>query len=484
MNLQNSMLRNIRTRLFLTYLVLILFTTTVMGALFYFITKERLLKNKEEYLSRSADVFMTFIVPYMEMEENLDDALIPAVRLFMRQSLEQLDYRLQVIDRSGEIIMDSQGIPPYGGRADPRFYRALEGRTEIWLERSPSGQMMYKCLPIKLRNQVPGAAKLSISLEEIDQLFSAMRKYFFLTFLMSVLAAIGAALFFIRTLMRPVTRIRDTARGIAQGDLESRVNYDSPDELGDLSRTINFMADELKKLEQARASFLGNVSHELRTPLTIIKGFVITLLSSEGIPQEWQRSLELINRETDRLTRLVEELLELTRLRSGRVGLDYSWCNMEEILRSTELQVGQKAEQAGVKMVFDTASGLPRIWADVDRVKEVLLNLIDNALKYAASGGVVEVRTRTTEELLEISVKDNGPGIPEPELPFVFERFFRGNKKGISGTGLGLAIVKGILEAHGGRISVESHEGEGTSFKAGFLLKHPDTPRYRTLLME
>ena len=473
------MLKNIRTRLFLTYLVLILFSITLMGVLFYFITREHLLKNREDALNQSAEVFIMYITPFIEMEESSEDALIPAVRIFIRQSWEQIDYRLQVVDKSNAIVMDSQGPLTSGSKGDVHFKRALMGKAELWTEESPEGKMMYKCVPVRINGQIIGAARLSISLGEIDELFSVMKKYFFLTFFLSLLAAAGASLFFIRTLMHPVTRVRDIAAKIAQGDLDSRVDYESRDELGDLSRTINFMADELKKLEQARAAFLGNVSHELRTPLTIIKGFVITLLSSDNIPEEWGRSLTLINRETDRLTRLVDELLELTRLRSGRVKLQFSWCDVEDILRTIATQMAQKMEQKEVSLIFCCSSPLPRIWADSDRVREICINLIDNALKYGASGGKIEVSACKAGEALEVAFRDNGPGIPENELPYVFERFFRGDSKGVPGTGIGLAIVKKIVEAHKGTIIVESKVGEGTVFKVRLPIGS-DQPKYRT----
>lgn len=463
-------LRNIRTRLFFTYLLLILFTSTLMGSLFYYLTREHLLRSKEKYLGSSAEVFIKIITPFAEKEVDL----APAARFFIRQCWEQLDYQLQVIDKKGEIICDSRGFTQTAGYADKRFRRALEGKSEVWIEKSPEGQIMCKCVPIQFNNRIVGAARLSISLRELDELFSAMRKYFVLTFGLSLITAIVSSLFFIKTLMRPIIRIRDTAVKIAGGDLDSQVNYDSPDELGDLSRTINFMSLELKKVEQARAAFLGNVSHELKTPLTIIKGFVITLLGTPGISAEWSRPLELIDRETDRLTRLVEEILELTRLRSGHAVLRYSHCDLGEILRVIGAQMAPKAEKSGVTLHV-RYEGLPEIWADSDRIKEVLLNLIDNALKYGVSeNGKIEVEASASGEIVEIEVRDNGPGIPADELPFVFERFFRGgSKKVVDGTGLGLAIVREIVTAHKGSISIRSNTGEGTCFTVKIPFKSP-----------
>lgn len=454
-------MKNLRTRLFLTYLVLILFSISLMGILFYFLTREHLLKTKASYLGSSAEVFIKFIAPFLETEADL----APASRFFLRQCWEQLDYQLQVIDGRGDIVADSRGFPVSAGKGDKRFLIALEGKESAWSEQTPEGQKMCKTVPIRLNDRIIGAAKLTVSLKEFESLFAVMRKYFFLTFFFSLFIAVLAALFFIQTLLKPLSRIRDTAVRITRGDLDSRVDYESTDELGDLSRTINFMAEELKKLEQARSAFLGNVSHELKTPLTIIKGFVITLLGSPGIPQEWEHSLELINRETDRLTRLVNELLELTRLRTGRVNFHFAKTDLREILVNVYTSLLQKAEHGGLSLYLTIPPTLPVLLADADRIKEVCINLIDNALKYCPNGGRVEVEAVDKAETVEIVVKDDGPGISAEEIPYLFERFFRaGSPQKAKGTGLGLAIVKEIVEAHKGTINVSSTVGKGTSF--------------------
>lgn len=452
---------NIRTKLFLTYLLLILFTITLMGSLFYFLTREHLLKSKEAYLGKSAEYFIKFITPITE-----GDDLKSAVLYFTRQCWEQLDYQLTVIDKESTVVYDSRSMASYVAKGD-KWEKALFGKETVWIEKQPDGQKIFKCIPIIANNNIIGAARLSLSLSELDDIFSIMRKYFFLTFFLSLFAAIGASLFFIRTLMKPIARIRDTAVRIAEGDLSSRVDYVSNDELGDLSKTINFMSSELKKLEEIRSEFLGNVSHELKTPLTIIKGFVITLMSDPDAPKEWIRSFELINRETDRLTRLVNELLELTRLRSGRVALQMSMVDLSELIMNVHSQLSPKAAENEIKLHFLNCEKLPKVKVDADRIKEVFINLIDNALKYISSGGEVTVSANVIFSGIEINVKDNGPGIPEEEIPFLFERFFRGGStrhKKVEGTGLGLAIVKEIIEAHKGAISVSSKVGEGTVF--------------------
>lgn len=230
----------------------------------------------------------------------------------------------------------------------------------------------------------------------------------------------------------------------------------------------------LRQVETARSQFLGNVSHELKTPLTIIKGFVITLLKSPGMTEEWKRYLEFIDRETDRLSRLVDDVLNLARLRSGRAQLNLGFCEPGELLRETGRQLEAQAARYETHLALDCPAELPVLLADSDRFKEIVINLVDNAFKHTPPRGRVELQVRATPEHLVLKVRDSGPGIPEAEIPFLFERFFRGTGRGgrkSGGTGIGLAIVKEIVDAHRGRIAVESRPGGGTTFTVSLPLR-------------
>lgn len=243
----------------------------------------------------------------------------------------------------------------------------------------------------------------------------------------------------------------------------SSVSGNDPDEVLFLLRDVS----SLRQVEIARSHFLGNVSHELKTPLTIIKGFVVTLQKSPGIPEEWKRYLDFIDRETDRLTRLVNDLLNLARLRSKRTQMSFTFCDPAELLQDTYRQLLTQASLQDVTLSFEAPAALPVLLADADRFKEIVLNLVDNAFKYSPPKTQVTLEAHSTEENLVVVVRDNGPGIPAEEVTYLFERFFRGSDKGgrrSAGSGIGLAIVKEIVDAHRGSIRVESSVGVGTSF--------------------
>ncbi|MFH0801263.1 MAG: ATP-binding protein [bacterium] len=236
---------------------------------------------------------------------------------------------------------------------------------------------------------------------------------------------------------------------------------------------------ELRRLEVARSQFLSNVSHELRTPLTIIKGFVITLMDGGNQDEESIRHLSQINAETDRLSRLVDDLLELSRLRSKKFALQIVWADPAELIKKTVDDLKPQALRYGIELGLRIQGRLSQALLDPDRIRQVLINLMDNAVKFTPAGGKVEVSAREAEGEVIIEVSDTGSGIPREELPFVFERFFRSKGKNayrVPGSGLGLAIVKEIIEAHRGKISVKSHEGQGSTFLFTLPLTQQETP--------
>ena len=466
---------NIRIKLFLTYLILIIFNISLMGYLFYFFTKAHFMSARKDYLVTSAEFFLKSVSPNVKSP----DDLVPAVRFFMRQYWEHIDYDLIVVDSQANIISDSGGIDSIVSSSastssyvdsDPHTTKVLQfGKPLSWTEGEDKNPYIYQCTPIYLENKIIGAVKLTMSTEDFGVMFDVLRSYFFTTFIWSLVAAALMALIFVGTMLSPVVKVRDMAMEIAKGNFKNRLKNYSNDELGDLSRDINKMADELQKLEQTRNSFLANVSHELRTPLTIIKGFAVTLLGGSELNTSDKHCLEMIDKEADRLTRLVNELLELSRIKTGRFSLNISDCNIIDLINFVTFQLSPKAQNLKCEIVTEDTVEIPIIKGDPDKIKEVLINLIDNALKYSVSSkgeSRVYVFAEAKDGFVKITVRDTGPGIPEKELGNIFERFFRGESRNqkVEGAGLGLAIAREIVNAHGGKIYAKNSDDSGCSF--------------------
>jgi len=231
---------------------------------------------------------------------------------------------------------------------------------------------------------------------------------------------------------------------------------------------------ELRRLEAMRRDFVANVSHELRTPLTAIKGYAETLLGPAGDDRETaRRFLAIIDRHSERLGRLIDDLLTLSDLELGRMPLRTATVAIHMAVDDVVQMLADPARRAGVALEADVASGTPAIVADPDRFRQVLINLVDNAIKYTQPGGRVTVRAAPLDGRVEVAVEDSGVGIPSQALPRLAERFFRVDRarsRDLGGTGLGLAIVKHIVQAHGGELAIQSEVGRGTTVRATFPL--------------
>ena len=263
----------------------------------------------------------------------------------------------------------------------------------------------------------------------------------------------------------PMRALTAAARRIAGGDLSQRVGVQSQDELGELGQAFNTMAESLARAEASRRNLVADVAHELRTPLSVIQGNLEALL--DGVFPPTPENIAAIHEETMLLSRLVEDLRELTLAEAGQLVIKKEPTQVEELIQRTMGNLRPQAAEKEIELVTDLPAVLPTVEADPHRLEQVLRNLLSNGLRYTPAGGRITVAAREAGGEVRIGVADTGPGIPPADLPHVFERFWRGDKarsRAHGQTGLGLAIARQLVEAHGGRIGVESQEGKGTIF--------------------
>jgi len=301
---------------------------------------------------------------------------------------------------------------------------------------------------------------------EVDTALSRVYQIILLTAAGSF--AVGLVLVWITAgrMTRPLITLSRMAEEIAGGRKVADIPGETDDEIGRLTGSFNYMKNRLAAVDQMRQEFIAAVSHELRTPLTSVRGFIQGILDGVIKPAEQEKYLNLAFSETNRLARLTDDLLELTKLEAGAVRL-----NRQEVL------LGQLVEDSVMTVLRNTGQGRSRpkteippglsLKADPDRLKQVLINLLTNAFKYTPEDGEITIRARITGGNTEISVIDTGAGIPAAELPYIFEKFYRVDKSRDSaagGTGLGLSIVRNLVELHGGEIKAESAEGSGARF--------------------
>ena len=273
--------------------------------------------------------------------------------------------------------------------------------------------------------------------------------------------------YFINSIVNPVGQISETAKKIAEGDFNAKIEKKTDDEIGDLCDTINYMADELGATERMKNDFISSVSHELRTPLTVIKGWAEMLEDSskdDSIDSKTlERGMGVIIGETERLSVMVEELLDFSRLQSGRMVLQPMKLDIIAELSEAVLTFEQRAIREKKSLIYEETDDIIAVTGDKNRLRQVFVNIIDNALKYSDEGGSVTISALRLENgFVDIVVKDTGIGIPADQLEKVKTKFFKGNATR-RGSGIGLAVADEIIRMHGGEILLDSIEGEGTT---------------------
>jgi signal transduction histidine kinase len=285
--------------------------------------------------------------------------------------------------------------------------------------------------------------------------------------------AIGIGGWLTRSLLRPVHELRRGMAVVAAGDFDPEVDIppDRPDELGDLARSFQRMTAQLAELDRIKAEFVSIASHELKTPLSVIRGYVSLL--QDGIygpvPEQQHKILASVSDQTDRLARLIQQLLDVSRLEAGGGRLDLQPLNLHEFLADLATSFEVLAFQNEIDFKFEIADGLPHtLVGDADRLNEVIGNLLSNAFKFTPRHGRIRLQAAPRDSMVVIEVSDTGVGIPEAHLPRIFEKFYQVENEAQPrsvGSGLGLAIAREIVEAHGGTIAAESTVGRGTTFR-------------------
>ena len=299
----------------------------------------------------------------------------------------------------------------------------------------------------------------------VNQAILAFTISLFLATSASVIAAAGASLFVSRRIVGPLQRMMEASRRIAEGRYQDRVPVSDDYEISNLAASLNSMAATLERTEQQRQELIGNVAHELRTPLTTIKGYMEGLI--DGIMPANEATFSLVREEADRLSRLVQDLQDLSRLEESGVNLELRPVAVPAVVAAVIQKMRPQYEAKDVALSASIPHGLPWALADHDRIQQVLLNLVDNALHYTPPGGAVRVQAGAAGGEVHVTVADNGSGIAPEHLPHIFTRFYRVDKsrsRAAGGAGIGLTIARRLAEAQGGTIAVASEPGRGSRF--------------------
>lgn len=374
---------------------------------------------------------------------------------------------LMAIDHYGNIAMTSSGFSyDKGEKIEMPDYRdaLVDASGEgFFVGADGSGQrIMAYTMMIPVNNDF-AALRLVSSMENVDRMIFSNIALFTIISMAVVIFVVISGVYFVKSIVIPVREVGMAARKIASGDLDTRIYKNSDDELGELCDIINYMADELSNSEKMKNEFISSVSHELRTPLTAIKGWGETLMTTGSQDTETlQKGMRVIVSETERLSQMVEELLDFSRIESGRLTLVKTRMDVLAELEDAVLIYGERARRENIALLYDGPELLPYIFGDKNRLRQVFINIIDNAVKYSDSGDTVAVTAKEDNGFIEIKVTDTGCGISAKDLPKVKTKFYKANSSR-RGSGIGLALANEIVTMHGGELLIDSKEGVGTA---------------------
>ena len=383
------------------------------------------------------------------------------------KSFEEKDrLELQFISTSGKIVASSYG--KFAGRSPstPEIQQAIDSQqTRVFKGCNPSTgeRILAVSSPMIYSNgEVIGVLRYVTSLRNADLQVLMIALIAATVGLLFIGAIFFMSSFFIKSILEPVSQINATAKRIAAGSYGVQIPQQYDDEIGELVNTINDMSVKIGQSEKTQTEFISSVSHELRTPLTAISGWGETLLTSENLDAETRRGVVIIAREAKRLTGMVEELLEFTRMQDGRFTLHVETADILAEFEDTVFMYGSRLKQEGISLHYDGCEEeIPEIPCDVARMRQVFLNILDNAAKHGGEGKRIDASIAQEGSFVVIRIRDYGPGIPEEELPRVKMKFYKGSSKA-RGSGIGLAVCEEIVTMHGGTLTLENADGGGT----------------------
>ncbi|MBQ5331700.1 MAG: HAMP domain-containing histidine kinase [Oscillospiraceae bacterium] len=387
------------------------------------------------------------------------------VRSIVENWSEKNKMELMTVSGGGQVSMTSSGFSPSFDVLTQDYYDAVSsGSSGSFTGRLPSGEKV-----IAISIVTPDTAgdfsviRVVSSTARVDRHIASLIIIAALVCGAILSLMMFSGMYFVKSIVIPVRQIGSTARRYARGDFSVRIPVKSDDEIGELCDIVNKMADELSQSEAMRNEFISGVSHELRTPLTAIKGWAETIGSMPDDSETIVKGMRVITSETERLSQMVEELLDFSRMQNGKFTLNKGNVDILAELGDAVLIYTEKAKKEGIELCYAEPEDLPAVYGDRNRLRQVFINVIDNAIKYSEKGGLVTVQAILADEnKIEIEVSDTGCGISPEDLPKIKTKFFRANHNK-RGSGIGLAVADEIISMHSGTLEVFSEQGMGTT---------------------
>lgn len=405
----------------------------------------------------------------------IEDIYDPDIRNLLDSFSFNNNLSIELLDNTRNVVYESSSGAAGHGPMMKSSIR-LEAFSEVLQNKQVSiplthprfgNKFMLIGLPVNISGQIQGVLFINMPLSPVQETATILKKQLvYITLILLTVASIISHLIS-KAFIRPILKIKKVSEKMASGDFTDRIEVESQDEIGQLVESINYMGQELSKIDQLRKDLVANVSHELRTPLSLIRGYAEIIRNVTGnIPEKREKQLEIIIDESERLSCIVNDMLNLSQMQSGYIKLNITSFSLNRLVERLKEKYEILSEKTGVAMRAESVAQI-EVRADENKIEQVLGNLINNALNHTERGGMIVINLFEDSEYTGVEVMDNGVGIQEENIKHIWDRYFKTDKTSrtrMVGTGLGLAIVKSILEAHNALYGVESKENTGTKF--------------------
>lgn len=436
-------------------LVCVLIITSAFALSYY--------SNMESDMRYRAETTTEFFSEYLSLDYN---QFYQSCISYAQNFEDKNTIELQFVDANGYIVASSYGR--WAGRSPttPEIANAMNSRgAESYIGSDPStneGIMAVSCPVIYSNGEVIGVLRYvtSTRLLNAQVVKIGLPSLFVLAMVASVVLV--STNYYIRSILVPMGEIIEKAKKIAGGTYGVQIQTKYDDEIGELVDTINELSVKINQNEKMQTEFISSLSHELRTPLTAINGWSETLVSDDSLNRETRRGISIILKETRRLTDMVVDLLDFTRIQDDRMTLNVDVTDIRAEFEDTVFMYGSRLRQDGIELDYiENDEDIPEISCDSQRMRQVFLNILDNAAKHGGEGKRIEASIHYADNSVIVQIRDYGPGIPEDEIPLVKKKFYKGSSKA-RGTGIGLAVCDEIIQMHDGTLTLENAPGGGT----------------------
>jgi len=466
------MKKSLFIRMLLVYLLIIFMSLTLLGGIFYGNLRNQFLYGQMDIMIENAQEINEWATEnyYARMTDAefqgrlLQKAEAEHTVVWLVSGLEKV---YMIADPEGKSAVDetfsSQSLRKFCDAASEGNY----ARYISDVDHSFKNQVMSVAIPLTVEDTIVGTIVVHREMKDMDTGMGALSGQVVFPVLVAVAFAFVLVFFLSRYIVKPIREISYAAGELSRGNYDWRVQPRTHDEIGELAQSFNKMAEDIKLQDSLRNTFIANVSHELRTPLASTQGFIQGMLDHAIDEADRDKYLEIVLGETKRMNVLISDLLSLAKLESGQFPIELSEFDINELVRRCIIMFEQRIEDKNLEVNIQLSEEKMMVWADEDRISQVVTNLVDNAVKFSEESGELKIWTDSVGDKVYVNIADTGEGIPAEEQAYIFERFYKVDKshsRNKPGTGIGLSLVKRIITQHGEKISVQSEPGKGAAF--------------------